>query len=533
MSDPHGGSLSVRAQNARPGETHPDSGIGNRVRPVPHLQPDLRPPLQFRMSTKAVIVWLVVAVVLGVGVFLALRSGNPAGGADKAGPAVGDRVFASFSPSGVRSITIGPLNERADTLTRTGNAGGEWMLELGDAARPASWPVPGRTVEGLLLAMTESRAVARAPASADLGEKPTIATFTMADGSTLTARFSQRSIGGTGFVEIESGSNKSTAIIDDQLHKLVRDRNPREWRDRAAMPWARNEASRIRLENKDRAIAFSRIGNRWTLREPAQAAADGAAVQKLLATLAETQIVEFVDAPPGPGVQTGLDAPSARVIIESDRPDAEPVRNTLDIGAAADARGERLFALADGQRLVKIDARGLGQAGLMDAASYVWPHPTAVAAPDVGMLVIERLDESRVPGDGRIFKRSLERWVELKEGGEVPIVEQELKETDEAVAFLTGSGGAAGAPRPRASLAEPEAYRPGARVSLRDIEGQPLATIEVGVSIQSALAVVRSDTIYREYPIDRLPRLIERVMRSSPLVTPPPRGDQPDAEPNK
>lgn len=518
----------------RAADTRPEPVLGvacNRFRP---LQPVHDPPLQFRMSTKAVIVWLVVAVVLGVGVFVALRNGGAGGGTGSAsGFAVGEQVFKAFSPSSVRSISIAPLNEPADTFTRAGNAAGEWMLRLAETPRPIDWPVPGRTVDGLLLAMSEARAVARAPASADLGEKPTIATFSMADGSTIIARFSQRSIGGTGLIEIETASGTSAAIIDDQLHRMLRDRNPREWRDRAAMPWARAEASRIRLENKDRAIAFSRIGNRWTLREPAQAPADAAAVQKLLSTLAETQIAEFVDTPPAPGVQTGLDAPSARVIVESDRPDAEPTRYTLDIGAAADARGERLFALADGQRLIKIDARGLGQAGLMDAASYVWPHPTAVAAPDVGMLVIERLDESRVPGDGRIFKRSLERWVELKDGSETPVVEQELKETDEAVAFLTGSGAAAGAPRPRASLAEPEAYRPGARVSLRDLDGQPLATIEVGVSIQSALAVVRSDTIYREYPLDRLPRLIERVMRSSPLVTPPPRGDQPAAEPNK
>lgn len=480
------------------------------------------------MSTKAVIGWLVVAVVLGIGVIFALRGPNTAGGAS--GPAVGSLVL-NLSPSAVRSIAINPLNERADTLTRADNAAGDWLLRLGDASRPTDWPVPGRTVDGLLLALSEARSVAAAPKAPDLGEKPTIAALTLADGTTLTLRFAQRSLGGTGPVQIESGAGTSFAIVDDRLHQMVRDRNIRQWRDRTAMPWARADASRIRLENKDRAIAFGRIGNRWSLREPVQAPADGPAVQRLLGTLAEAQIVEFVDETPGPGVNTGLDAPNARVLVEIDRPEGAPIRHTLDIGAAADARGERMFALIDGQRTVKIDARNLGQT--MDAAAYLWPHPTAVAQPDVGMIVIERLDASRVPEDGRVFKRSLDRWIEIREGSEEPVVEQELREVDEALAFLTGAGAPAGAPRPQARLTEPEAYRPGARVSLRDIGGQPLESVEVGVSGVSALAVVRTGPVYREYPLDRLPRLIDRVMRSSPLVTPPARGEQPEADPNK
>jgi hypothetical protein len=480
------------------------------------------------MSTKAVIGWLVVAVVLGIGAIFAMRGPKPAGGAS--GPAVGNLVL-NFSPSAVRSIAVSPLNERADTLTRADNATGDWLLRLGDSPRPVDWPVPGRAVEGLLLALSEARSVAASPRSPDLGEKPTVATLSLADGTALTLRFAQRSLGGTGLLEIETGAGNSVAVVDDRLHQMVRDRNIRQWRDRTAMPWARGEASRIRLENTDRAIAFGRIGNRWSLREPVQAPADVPAVQRLLVTLAEAQIVEFVDDATAPGVQTGLDSPNARVLVEIDRPEGPPIRHTLDIGAAADARGERMFALIDGQRTVKIDARNLGQT--MDAAAYVWPHPTAVAQPDVGMIVMERLDASRVPEDGRVFKRSLDRWIEIRDGSESPVVEQELKELDETLAFLTGTGGLSGAPRPTARLAEPEAYRPGARVSLRDLGGQPLEAVEVGVSGVSALAIVRTGPVYREYPLDRLPRLIDRVMRSSPLVTPPARGEQPGAEENK
>ena len=72
------------------------------------------------MSSKAVIGWLVVAVVLGLGVVLAFRAGGGSGD----GLAVGSCIF-DFGPSTVRKVTIGPANGVPDVIERAESADGE------------------------------------------------------------------------------------------------------------------------------------------------------------------------------------------------------------------------------------------------------------------------------------------------------------------------------------------------------------------------------------------------------------------------
>ena len=95
---------------------------------------------------------------------------------------------------------------------------------------------------------------------------------------------------------------------------------------------------------------------------------------------------------------------------------------------------------------------------------------------------------------------------------------------DEALAFLTGSD-AQNSARPETRLAAPEAYRAGARISLRSMDDAPLAEVEIGLSTVSALAAVRTGNVYRVYPLDRLPKLVARVMQSSPAINPPVQAD--------
>lgn len=489
------------------------------------------------MSTKAVIGWLIVAIVLGLGVVLSLRGGSTAG----SGVAKGDRVLA-FTPFAVRKVTIGPIGagNAPDVLERTDSASGQWLLRLGGpSASDTSWPVPGAQADSLLTLMAETRAAAIPERGAELGEMPTEVTLEHTDGGPITIRLAERTLGGMGLIEVttrgEAGEKTVRAIVDDRLHQLLRDRNVRTWRDRTAMPWARGEASRVRLESSNKILSLGRIDGRWSLREPVAAPADQAAVQSMLNTLAGAEIAEFID-DGAPGIDTGVRQPQSKVAIEidrndpaaaSDRPTVTTERHTLDIGGRADAAGERVFALIDGERLVKLNAVSLSKLTL-DPGAYLAPHPTTVTAAQVGMVVLERLDANGIATDeGRILKRSLDRWVDLGQDAAQAakaLPDDEVKDITAALAFLSG-GDAAGAPRPEVRLDPPEAYRAGARISLRSLDDAPLVEVEVGMSSVSALAAVRTGNVYRVYPLDRLPKLIARVMQASPAVNPPVRGD--------
>ena len=478
------------------------------------------------MSTKAVIGWLIVAVVLGLGVVFALRGG---GAGD--GPAAGTRVV-SFSPSAVRRVSIGPSGTGdPDVLERTDAASGEWLLKLG--GKGAAWPVPGAQADNLLALMTEATSVAIPQCEAQLGSVPTVVTLERSDGGPITVRFAERSIGGTGLIEVVTrgdgaGETVTRAMVNDRLHQIVRDRNVRNWRARAAMPWARADIARVRLERGEQTLALARTAGRWSLREPVASPADQEAVQRLIGTLAAVEIVEFVD-DGAPGVPTGLDEPHARVLVEidrndvanaTDRPAVETTRHTLDVGSPADTSRERFFVRIDGERLAKV--AGLSRLTI-DPAAYLSASPTPLPAASVGMVVLERLDANGVPtDDGRVLKRSLDRWVEIADGAEPrALTEEELKDVQAVLGFLS-TDDASAASRPEVRMTPPEAYRAGARVSLRSLDDAPLAEVEIGMSTVSALAAVRSGDVYRVYPLDRLPRLVARVMQASPAINPPP-----------
>ncbi len=498
------------------------------------------------MSTKAVIGWLIVAIVLGLAVVFTLRGG----GSGTGGVAKGGRVL-SFGPSAVRKITVGPAGSGSvpDVLERSESAGGEWLLRLGGTSASAVlWPVPGAQADGLLSLMTETVAVSVPSREATLGEMPTEVTLERADGAAITIRLAERTLAGMGLIEVstrgdDAGATTVRAMVSDQLHQMLRDRNMRNWRERKAMSWARGDVSRVRLESSNKVLALGRIDGRWSLREPVAASADHSAVQAMLGTLASAEIFEFID-DGAPGIRTGVEQPKSKVAVEIDRrepgagdeqPRVNTKRHTMDIGGPADGTGEKVFALIDGERLVKLNAVSLSKLTL-DPGAYLSPNPTSVTAAQVGMIVLERLDASGAPtDDGRILKRSMERWVDLGQmEGDAPkaLTDEEVKDIGAALAFLSADS-AAGETKPEVRLDAPEGYRAGARISLRSLDDAPLTEVEVGMSTVSALAAVRTGNVYRVYPLDRLPRLIARVMAASPAINPPAPAGSEAVEPNK
>lgn len=498
------------------------------------------------MSSKSTVVWLLVAVVLGVAAVLLLRTSGTGNGSPGATLAVGDRVL-HVDQTRLESIRILHADGSAELLERAASGGAEWVMQVApaglvaaDAAKRPAWPVPTSRVQALVRQLNDVQVRATAGSDASLGARPTTVTINTEGSPPIVVKLADQSVAGKALVEVtEPASGAPTgsggpvgekertvrAIVDDTIHLLFRNNAAREWRDRTALFGAGLDASRIRLENsKGTKLSLGKVMGEWSVREPWSAPADPAAVQRLLSAVTSIQIVDFLDQ----GVQaasTQLDKPAATLTLETDRHEPETTsgrpgatvadKRTLDIGGAADSAGSRLFAKVDGERTVVIDARAVADLKL-DPALYARPFPTRLNAADIGTIAIERTaPDAAVPGS--VYRRELERWKQVRpDGQEVLLPDADTRPVIALLGFICGpaSGVAptpsAGGPPlgPTAIAGEaPENLRPLGRIKILSLSGAPLNTLEVG-SARPGTITVRTDSVYRTFALDRVPSLI-------------------------
>ncbi len=511
--------------------------------------------------------WLLVAIVLGGAAFLLLRgpgsgpAGTPTG--KGAALAVGARLL-DLTPAGVNAIRVEHADGSVESLSLglpAGVQGGDgtgvaWTMRVrpaGAAADPAvRWPVVSSRVQALLRHLNDIR-VRALPAGGAVNADPRADVVTIecsepagtygADVSsrTIVLRLGSQSVAGKATIEVEerfepAGNSRpaaSSAVVDDVIHLLFRGNAPREWRDRAALPAAGLDASRIIMSNdKGVKLALGRVDGAWGVREPIVAPADPAVVQRLLGAVTAVQIVDFLDQ----GVTEAsarLDRPAATVVLETDRPGRNAPGTTVDtckleIGGAADAAGTRLFARIDDERTVVIDARAVADLKL-EPTLYVWPFPLRLNAADIGTIVLERSAARPTPPDsesGIVFRRDLQWWKQiLSTGQEVRLSEAETRPVQALLGFLCGPapgaaevGGSAGAPAGPLSIAAaaPEGLRPWGRISLLSLAGAPLDSLEVsGQDAKPGTVTIRTGSIYRTYGLDRVPSLVSNLLSAA------------------
>ncbi len=499
------------------------------------------------MSSKSTVVWLLVAVVLGVAAVLLLRkSGADGGSHDGAALAIGDPVM-HVDPARLENVLIVHADGSSETLKRSNVGAAEWVMQVeaaglsGDPAKQPWWPVPTSRVQALVRQLNDVRVRANAGKGASLGSRPTSVTMSMKDSPAIVVKLADQSVGGKAFIEVaESVDGKvreNQAIVDDTVHLLFRDNAPRKWRDRTALFGAGLDASRVRLENnKGTTLALGRVQGEWSVREPWSAPADPAAVQRLLAAVTSIQIVDFLDQGV-PSATTQLDKPAATLTLETDRHGtgdkgaAAVDTRTLAIGGAADSAGTRLFARIDGERTVVIDARAVADLKL-DPALYAWPFPTRLNSADIGTIAIERTSpHAAVPGC--VYRREMDRWKQVRlDGREVLLPDADTRPVIAMLGFICGPATgatstqspppAAGTPSlgPIAITGEaPEGLVSLGRIKILSLSGAPLDTLEVGQSRPGTITV-RTNSVYRTFALDRVPSLIGEFAQSTPPPAP-------------
>ncbi len=518
------------------------------------------------MSSRSVVVWLVVAVIMGVAALLLLRSPPTAAPPPEtlSTVAIGERIL-SFTPGDVLRLIIEPSSpdaprqvlERATGGNAAPSPGGEaeWLLaiepSLPGAFRPPPWPLESAQMQPLLRVLSETRAIAAPAPDAALGQRPIVIHMSMRE-STITLLLAERTIAGSGLIEIESvqagtspaaaGPSRRRAIVDDKLHLVFTNPGPRAWRVRTPLSGIAQEASRITLDNSKQRLALARVDGRWTMRAPVSAPAAPGAVQRLIAQLARVTVEDFLDDGPGTG-STGLERPIATMVIEVDRrslpPGAtDPVITTetfsMTIGGPADASNARLHASVNDQRTVLLDARTL-QPLSADATQYIWPHPIRVASGDVGQVDLASIDAPpQPPGPSdRSIRRAPNRWMRIMpDATEAALVDKDLSDADALVTFLTGGERSAFAPgpqtpgapssdasSPRVSFEPPPDSRKIGTITIRSLGGDALESIDV-LALRDDAVALRSGPVFRTYALSLVPTLLRDFVASSRLPAP-------------
>ncbi len=502
------------------------------------------------MSTRAVIISLIVAIALGAGALYLI--GRPGSKAPSDVVPIGANVL-QIVPSTVRSITVSRPDGGTDEV-RVAGTPGEWELVMHGPGRSAAgtvWSLGTARGNSIVRVLAEMRAVAEPDPQAALGDDATTVEISTDDGTKHTLRLAGRTLGGQGLVAVDgpgAGPTHRRAIVDDGIHNVFRNPGPRGWRETAVFPGLDVNVSRFRLENgKDQRIALSRLSNHWRVTEPVVAPADPKALESLVAALGSLTIVDFLDGKTPDPASTGLEKPTASILIERDRGPAansaagatQTDRREVTLGALSDSTGQRLYAaigVAGARRVVTVDASGVAKLTLK-ASAFISPHATEVVAADIGSIVLERYDAPKRAGAappppasaadataGQRFKLTLDKWVEMQpDGKESMLAEADVKAVKELIAFLTGFTA------PTISTDKPEGYTGVGRISLLSLGDAPLDTLEYGTTADRRFAL-RSDaggsaSVYRIYPMERAPALLGPALGQPGELGKPKAGD--------
>jgi hypothetical protein len=503
-------------------------------------------PYTRHMSMKAVIVWLLLAVVLGV-VVVVLVFMQPGGAKPSNIVPVGDRVL-SFIPGEVEQIVVRPAGQPRQIVEKAPGAKGilgadaDWQLRIepvkaGEATLPP-WPLVSAKLQSLLRVLSEMRAVALPAAGMELGQ-PTIVEIHLSGNRVITLSLAERTLAGTGLVEVDAPPAKvMRTLVNDQIHGVFTNPGPREWREPFPFGGIAPDASRIQIHGKGKPLVLGKVEGKWSVREPVQAPADPAAIQRLLANLGHISVADFLD-DGVTGSTTGLDKPAGTITIEADRrsmpqgatePKISTDTVTLAVGGAADSAVTRLFCSINGGRIVLLNSGAIRDIGT-DASTVIWPHPLREAPADIGRIAITLAHPIPATTAEKTLRRSEGRWVqEIENNADVPLTSKDQLDVQALLLCLTGAEGGTPSsqpstreppaiPHPTISIEAPGGYRVLGTITVGSLAGQTIETLELGAA-EKDIVVIRTGAVYRAYAAGQLPELVRAAVEASG-VTPP------------
>lgn len=506
------------------------------------------------MSTKAVIIALIVALGLGIGAYLVLQPGpKPVEKPDVF--MAGEQIF-KLDAAAVTTIEIESPDGEVQTI-RKNDGSATYSLTLGRQTPSGgqAWPLEEDRVQNLLRVLNNSPSLDAPDQLAEVDADAMRVSFRTPTEATHVL-LGSRSLGGKGLLKIVTADERLTlselrarkgklATVDVAVLNVFRNPGPRAWRDTTVLPGVGPDVSRVHLKNNDLSMRLARLEGKWVLREPVGAPADAAQVAKLIGTLGAIRITSFGDEPTAATptmADTGLEAPIATVVTETDRRSLSTDPSKADevtiktetrellIGKPADAAASTRYARMGAKGpVVVISGDGLTSA-LFDAAGYVSRKAVQAPAADIGMFVLEQTapvaatpptpstsvtPDAGTPGVAptvaaaplinRVYRRELDKWKEVTGPTEAPLDDAMTKGVEELARFLTSEDAVS------LSLSAPMVWTEQGQLVVGSLTGTPLETVWLGSSSGADLIVRTGEgknAVYRAYQRERVPRIL-------------------------
>jgi hypothetical protein len=454
-------------------------------------RPDRSPGYDRPMSTRTVIIALILAVALAAaGLLLLHEPPHPAGG-----PALG------VEAPRIREVRIEREGGRYESARRGGSPG-DWQVVLGGPGVERTWPADParvRSVLRILSTLEFSRPAARGD---ELSADAAVVRILCDDGREQTLRVSPRALAGEVFIDVRKAGSVAAAAsgwIGADVREMLIGTGPREWRDPSALNVGA-ETSRVFLRGTSGTVALARVQGRWALREPVQEAAEPEAIAKLSNTLSGLLITDFLDA--GAPADSGVEQPVAEIIVEADVRDADSAptrvaRQALRVGRGTDLTGKGVYASVEraGQtRTIVLSTTALAALNT-DAGTYISGRAMNGATADVGKLVVTPAGRSP-----RTYQRTLDGWT----SGDSPVAHEEVARIDGALKLLSDEKAqtiAIGSDWPSAWPRE-GLQRTAGTIELQSAGGMPMGVFSISaVSLDGTTPrrAVQSGSVWRVY----------------------------------
>ncbi len=211
---------------------------------------------------------------------------------------------------------------------------GAWHLTT-----PVDFPADAVALDAIVESLVEIKSEgviedARDPSVYGLAEDATRVRFGAGDSEHELRLGKKTPVGGNTYATADDASAVYTV---ESFRARSFEREFDDLRDRRPLRFDRERVDRIEVEWKDGGVVLERAEDGWRLREPLQERADETTVDTLLSDLSFLRAEGFVDDPPPPS-ESGLDAPSYRVVLaSSEGAEGEPAaRHELAFGNALD-----------------------------------------------------------------------------------------------------------------------------------------------------------------------------------------------------